>query len=743
MSLDARTINERFLVISSHSQFVKAGFGDAESEIVGVLRQSLWFVVFMGLLVISLVFFTAPGRQGFSTLTDSFELPGGWIWALIAVGLFVTAFTILTTLLRVEKGRFEKLFFFLLLFSGSTFALIQSGLFSGYFFQGALGFESVPGSATLLSSGAGFITAGAAYVVFERAGLAASKLDRHSAIAIPLGFALLATFFGVAGLTLPPGVNQTFSSQVWPFALVLSGLAVAVCVKSPRLDGSNGVSSYQRRRSSPALLFFLLTPLVFLPSYILPNYQYLSIWSAGFLLATLTAIAAAGTIVIPAALSRFAEPKLLSGFFAAGMFTLVGMASFSDSFGWFDEGSLITQVAILAIAVAVMTVLARVKPRLVSYAVVLFLVFQVPAVALASLPSNDGTSPLSSLSASTGENSPYGQLGEWKDKPDVFFLVYESYANEETMNFYGIDNSRQMDFLLDSGFTIYDGTYTLTSGSLASMSKVLDISSERVEAERLVLSGESSVARAFQSQGYRTAGIFSTNYFSLGVQPSYDDYFPLVPLDPNMLLLSVARGEFRFDDSYTQVDYGAFLQRKREAMAQTTGQPPLFLHSHNSLPGHSQNSGVCRPNESRLYAERLLEANREMTADIRAVPDLDNAILIVAGDHGPSLTQNCSELRGVPQNVISREDVQDRLGAFLAIRWPDGLQSTRKIQVLQEIFPTVFSELSGDPGLAVSLSAETPLQGSIGEVRVLSGTVRGGRDDGEALFLSSSIRGGR
>ena len=56
-----------------------------------------------------------------------------------------------------------------------------------------------------------------------------------------------------------------------------------------------------------------------------------------------------------------------------------------------------------------------------------------------------------------------------KKNPDVYILIYDSYVNEETMIQYGYDNSAQMNYLLNEGFAIYDGTHSVAATSLASM----------------------------------------------------------------------------------------------------------------------------------------------------------------------------------------------------------------------------------------------------------------------------------
>ncbi len=70
------------------------------------------------------------------------------------------------------------------------------------------------------------------------------------------------------------------------------------------------------------------------------------------------------------------------------------------------------------------------------------------------------------------------------------------------------------------------------------------------------------------------------------------------------------------------------------------------------------------------------------------------AIVIVAGDHGPYLTKNCVGT-GNKYDIseITRLDIQDRYGAFLAIRWPRGQSSEfDDIAIQQDLFPVIFAQ---------------------------------------------------
>lgn len=152
-------------------------------------------------------------------------------------------------------------------------------------------------------------------------------------------------------------------------------------------------------------------------------------------------------------------------------------------------------------------------------------------------------------------------------------------------------------------------------------------------------------------------------------------------------------GEFRFDTEFNNPSREQFVQYKR-SIFEANSYNPVFIYMHSDLPRHSQNSGACRPEETHLFASRLTRANFEMRQDIQTITEKDpEAIVILAGDHGPYLTKNCFTT-GEEYDIseISRLDIQDRFGTFLAIRLPTGdFIKFDDITVLQDIFSAVFT----------------------------------------------------
>jgi hypothetical protein len=160
---------------------------------------------------------------------------------------------------------------------------------------------------------------------------------------------------------------------------------------------------------------------------------------------------------------------------------------------------------------------------------------------------------------------------------------------------------------------------------------------------------------------------------------------------------------------------------------------------HDPLPDHSQNSGACLPDETELYRERLIRANYQMKQDVETIIQNDpGAIIIVAGDHGPYLTKNCYAT-GSDYDIseISRLDILDRFGTFLAIKWPtEDFSEYDDITVLQDIFPAIFAYLFKDARLLeAKVEPITFCCPSISGAQVKNGIIYGGIDDGEPLFI--------
>lgn len=339
-------------------------------------------------------------------------------------------------------------------------------------------------------------------------------------------------------------------------------------------------------------------------------------------------------------------------------------------------------------------------------------------------------------------NNPFVQQSKetpLKMKPDIYLLTFDGYVVNETMKKYGIDNSEQEKFLRELGFKVYPKTYSIAGATLSTMFRVLD-ASPQFRMKGAVFAGNSRVHEFLRDQGYKLGGVHNSPSYWQNSKPNLNFYYPRLENNSSgydILLNSILEGEFRFDAprSYSSITYDEFLKKKHHFIREVKG--PKFLYTHTG-PDHSQNSGKCLPNETDLFKKRLIKANEEMKKDLELILKTNpEALIIINGDHGPYLTGNCTWLK-MPSSKVTRLDLQDRYGTFLAIRWPKSLDGNdKKITVIQELFPNIFSELMGNNTLIekIKIPSTTVEDFRTSEIGVKNGIIQGGVDKGKPLFL--------
>lgn len=560
----------------------------------------------------------------------------------------------------------------------------------------------------------------------------------------PLGL-LLIYFTGfwvlARALDLPSGVSTAFAAQLSPVLAVgvLLGLLAA-----RRAKQSSGLSEAGQTPVAPVNLrrvsILLLIPLTPITQYLIANQARLPL--AASLQVLLGAVILSGLLAftIPRAVQKFSAPAPLMASGLAFTYLLFSMAGLSAEMAWFEQGNFLIQLALLAAAGMIFSIMLQPAARsfVLPFAVGFFLLnaglhgwqylqSERPAAAVAP-----ARAPLFEL---TADQAP-------RHTPSIYLLVYDGYVAEETLAGYGLSNQDQESLLSALGFELFPQTYSIGAYTLATMTTVLDASQDYQSGSREAVSGNSQVHQALQAHGYTTYGLFSRDYFFIGTASRYDVAFPATRArtPAETLARSVLLGEFRFDLDFDSLAYSDFMEARQEAWS-TAEDQPRFVYMHSPFPGHTQNSGVCQEDETEQFASRLDIANQEMRADIQAILTADpGAIIVIAGDHGPYLTKNCYETGGVySRSEITRLDVQDRFGTFLAIRAPlADCELTGTIVVLQDLFPALFACLYQDPGLLAARVDPTIRYSPsiISRVIVRHGILDGGVHDGERLFES-------
>ncbi|HQB06152.1 MAG TPA: CDP-glycerol glycerophosphotransferase family protein [Sphaerochaeta sp.] len=543
------------------------------------------------------------------------------------------------------------------------------------------------------------------------------------------------------------GFNYKFVTQGLPWVtrvlpLPLIGSLALIWIRE------RGACSFVRTREPFSLkeLWLLLFPMAPITQYVIANQDILLFGDSIAVLGFFLALSFSVVILVPHLLTPLTRKHFTVTIGLALAFHLLNMANFIGIFGM---GRKRIQVPLfLAIALMIFVLYGINKKSLYVFSVLFFAVTLGSAVySTLGIGEERVTTHSGKVAVVAGRSA--------QKTPDVYLLIYDSYPNEETLEFYGIDNRQMYESLLEKGFAIYDGTYSVGPISLESMSHVFDFEKAGWSTNlRKILAQDANGLKIFKEAGYTNHSIMPNDYMVRGVQidPAvHDSYFPNpedgdVNIKSSRILISaISEGVFRFDAAFGHTSGEEFIREKRQFLGKRSEQP-RFLYTHVDRPGHTTDIGVLADNETELWEERLRIANGELEDDLAVVLEHNpDALIIVAADHGPYLTKNGKDLNVPTYSLgdITRYDVQDRYGTLLAIRWPEkGYETRYDIRILQDVLPAVFAYLYDDEALFDRLRMErkTLYPYVTGGVVVEDGIVIGGADDGRPLFDRVGIR---
>lgn len=559
----------------------------------------------------------------------------------------------------------------------------------------------------------------------------------------------------------PEGINKAFVNRALPFFPASLGITFAAYFLTVLTQENKPIHYLIKNNSSftinhlellsirdLTLIIFPMTPIV---QYIIANHSMLSNGDIFKIMLFTISIVFFCSYLVPSILSIFASRKFLTLVSLSFVFITFNMPSLASSQGWHNEGSFIFQLTIFFIVLLILSFLYFYSFKMLS---VLILIFFGMNSTSNLLNVSDSITHKSSINKSQfGANSdlPIDSIvkGSINSNNNIFFLVYESYANYETLLHYGFDNKDQIRFLKENGFHIYYSTYSLGTPSFPSLSRVLNIHTHTPS--KRSIAGDEAVFRILKEQGYTTYGIFQNDVHFRGLSLEdihYDSYFPPAHDSSNLLIHAILGGEFSDEVSLQGVGFEAYFEKKHSILS-LPQNTPKFVYAHSPLPGHrllSAQDPMSVKKHTDFYLRRLKYANREMRQDIvAAIENNPDAILIISGDHGPFLTKSGFGLHQNPKSDskvnIDRYDLQDRYGAFLAIRWPNkDYAQEHDIVILQDIFPAVFAYLFDDHTLFEKTRIKprkTISPQDICGVYIENGTVVGGIDNGKPLFQDS------
>jgi len=558
------------------------------------------------------------------------------------------------------------------------------------------------------------------------------QIHRHPGFVYVVIPALLALVYTMPlAQWLLPGINKFFAQSLLLFLSValIAGLLSTIILRSVNPAAA---SRHDPVRIAGADFALPLIPLGPAAQYMILNASILSWLDYALLGFGFIAGAVILVILVPALASRIGARNLTFASATAVAFAFINMPALARAFSWHEVGEFHIQLLAVLIPFTVVAFLYRKDRSMLT--LVCFGVFAASCIQSIVIVANEkessGTMP--EITMHTAQPA---------QTPDIFLLTYDSYVTNETMLGYGIDNFGQEAWLQSHGFTLYPGAYSVAASTIDTMGRVFG----NFEDPKLGTAGNSPFFHQMVLAGYDTYGIFANDYHFRGVGAQYTHSYPAPVSTPYTLMMAIAEGEFRHNAYFDKPSREEFLKEKRSLMQQSAARPK-FLYTHTG-PGHSQNSGMCTPDETERFASRLEEANVEMRNDVETVLSSDaDAIIIINGDHGPHLTKTCYDLlpeEFAPQQ-IDRLDIQDRYGTFLAIRWPRTAapSSGADVQILQDIGPTLLEHIyTGGDFAAYRIPAKLIMtERKIGGLNVSNGIIRGGSDDGLPLFRSRAQR---
>ena len=541
-------------------------------------------------------------------------------------------------------------------------------------------------------------------------------------------------------------VNAVFVSRSWKVSLFLAAvLYLLFFILFAILKGNTLIFKNRKEKFYAGDFILILLPLTPIVQYIIKNQSILSPLDSIYVLSVFIVFSVLYIIAIPALLGIVTSRRTMTLLGLAFTFTITDMASLSAQFHWIEQGDLIIQIAVFIAVFLISWILYTRAGRKFLYIAVALCLITNSAIQLMpegeTLNALGGTDNISKGALNSTNNKLVDLIGSKVPvfRPNIYLLVYDSYVANETMLQYGIDNSDQEKYLEQLGFKLYPHTYSVANATLTSMSRILNASAIVNGREKNINSGDGITQNLLKRFGYDTYGIFPSSAYFYGMRPSYDFTFPKVSSSSaNLLVKAIFMGEFRFDVQFDKISHEQFVDYKL-ATFKSIYIKPRFIYVNTDLPVHSQNSGACLPDEIVRFRDRLIKANEEMKIDVGTIAINDpNAIIIVVGDHGPYLTKNCIGTgKQYDISEISRLDIQDRFGAFLAIKWPtEDYSKYDDITVSQDLFPAVFSYIFKDSQLLEAKVEPTTLMPSIiSGAAVKNGIIYGGINNGEPLFL--------
>ena len=309
-----------------------------------------------------------------------------------------------------------------------------------------------------------------------------------------------------------------------------------------------------------ALIALPMSPVI---DFAIINTQYLNLTSFFYLIGITLLFSFVLSFILPILFSYFASFKILMISGLSLSFTILTMAKISGNpTNHIFNSQFLTQGTYLILSFIILYLIYSFNKK-VAYTVIFFFL----ATGIIVNYINYNTNNTKEVSKSDRLiNFLSNKKNKIIKKKNIYFLVYESYPNLETLEFYGFDNSNQISFLEKNGFKVYHGSYSVGGLSIASTSRLLEIKGKTSQHGRYYLSGNAFGLEIFKANGYKTIGLFKSPHFFGSYPITWDEYYPegdVTKIGGKTLTKGIFEGEFRFDIFDDNYEYKEYLKLKK------------------------------------------------------------------------------------------------------------------------------------------------------------------------------------
>lgn len=272
------------------------------------------------------------------------------------------------------------------------------------------------------------------------------------------------------------------------------------------------------------------------------------------------------------------------------------------------------------------------------------------------------------------------------ERPNIYFILADGYGSLAYMKEHGVDVSDFTEYLSEAKFRLYEDTYSNYQPTTSAMPAILNMEhhyyslteegvnfSEVNTAARVIIGGNNYVSHILRDNGYSIQYIHGGTYLLLQ-GCSADVCFPKIDgmAGARIILSHIFETDLLADkDRIWATTTNAQLREQAVTLMEDATNLPRFQYIHTFKPGHSRVYPVGKKCDEKFEFARYVKNVRIVGEYLRNhVDDIikrdPGAVIMVAGDHGPFISNGCSRYAYI--NDVS--DYRDRAGALIAIRWP-------------------------------------------------------------------------